>query len=491
MNLWHAILSAFLAVLMTGSISNCFMTPQERSVQEAMESLLSESEPIPPEDPDATYWFTDIREIPDEPVWEISPVDPVEIRIADISEIDIPNPDEWTCFVNNKFPIYLGEEDGELVLRGLHVKTYPILSYLGNNGELDGLQRWVIGDERSDVFKFDVEYRIIARVCGVNNPENPGPEFILYRYLEPDVKGESGRLIERAEPDVMLFNQTGQCMATVAFTEEKIYWGFISGFPLEFNDTSKVMMDLYGQNEFRIEGKNGENITVRDYYMLDLTGDTAVYLDPRSGNPDAPLYPGTWLVSTGEFIYSGGHDEPGAFALSVMSEDLSTVSTHTNEWPCYPDDDYYLWENPLRPFFFKGDRYFIFYGTYTGHYSHPEAPMIVWCLKYNEGDDEMVPVWCRYTENMPNVTYEILYLGDEARPYLVQFSNITEKLLVTDLPSGQLMIDTKLDLTNFKETDTRPYHVIRLDQYNDIPVVVIFDKTAGHIVKINLELVEP
>jgi hypothetical protein len=490
MNKWHSVVMVMLAGLMAlGSGCNWLMTPEERKGRETMEELFAlnmPSEPLPPEDPDATYWFDDIGELTDEPVWQLEVVDPLPVKVAEISEIDIPNPDEWTIFFRNYHPIYLSEENGDLVLRGLHITHHPLLLGLASFDELDGMQSWVIGNENSDIYTIDIAHHGIGIVLGVNDPDVPGPEFLAYVKISPDIKDGLGRVTQSGDTELMLFDQSANYLTTIFFPDMRCR-STLNGFPIEFNDSYRIFLDSCASDKYSIEGPDSETIWVRDFYFLDVRGETEIYPDPRSGAADAPDQITTWVAATMEF-FEISNNSPQNTQLTVYSEDMEIFTASPTEWPEFPEQDFYLCSPVNHPFKWQNDRYFVIEGRYLGRYSHPEAPRILWCVKYNEGADAMEPVWCRYEEDMPHVSTEVLILGSDARPYMVRFSNIVEKLKVIDLVSGHLVVDIELDLTNWDEDDTRPRQVIRLDEYNDIPVVVIFDKDAGHIVKIDLEL---
>lgn len=483
-------MAVMLAVLMAfGSGCKWLMTPEERKARETMDAmaeLITSGEPLPPEDPDATYWFDDIGELTDEPVWQLEVVDPVPVKVAEISEIDFPNPGEWTNNTRFLWPIYLSEENGDLVLRGLHVTRHPVLLGLASTGEIDGMQSWVIGNENPDIYTFDIEHHGIGFVLGVNDPDVPGPEFLAYVNMSPDIKDGLVRVTQSGDRELMLFDQYAKYLATVS-SPDMGGRDILNGFPIEYNDSYRIFLDGSANDEYSIEGPDGETIRVRDFYFLDIRGETEVYLDPRSGVADAPDRFSSWVAATMEFFYIR-NNSPQNTQLSVYSEDMDIFTAPPSEWPEFPEQDFYLNSPGNHPFKWQDNRYFVLEGAYSGRYSHPEAPRILWCVKYNEGDDAMEPVWCRYEEDMPHVSTEVLMLGPDAHPYMVRFSNIFEKFKIIDLASGHLVVDIELDLTNWDEGDTRPGHVIRLDEYNDIPVVVIFDKEAGHIVKIDLEL---
>ncbi len=490
MSIWHSVVAVMLAGLLAfGSGCTWFMTPEERNAREVMDSLkalIMSGEPIPPEDPGATYWFDDIGELTDEPVWQLEVVDPVPIKVAEISEIDIPNPGEWTNFIKNIWPIYLSEENGDLVLRGLHLARHPVLLGLASTGEIDGMQSWVIGNENPDIYTIGIEHHGIGIVMGVNDPDVPGSEFLAYVKISPDIKDILGRVTQGGDSELMLFDQYANYLATVSFPDMRCR-SISNGFPIEYNDSYRFFLDGYASDEYSIEGPDSDTIRVRDFYFLDVRGETEAYLDPRSGDPDAPDHFHTFVGATMEFIEIR-KNSPQNYQLTVYSEDMNIFTASPTEWPEFPEQDLCFYLPGNHPFKWQDDRYFVFEGTYAGNYNHPEAPRILWCVKYNEGDDAMEPVWCRYEEDIPHVSTEVLMLDSDARPYMVRFSNIYEKLKIIDLASGHLVVDIELDLTNYDAGDSRPGHVIRLDQYNNIPVVVIFDKDAGHIVKIDLEL---
>jgi hypothetical protein len=475
-----------MLVLLTAFVSGCswFMTPEEREARRTMEGLVSLTEPVPPEDPNATHWFDNVGELTAEPVWQREVINPVSI-VADISEIDIPNPDEWYGFVMNFWPIYLSEENGDLVLRGVHCTRHSQLLGLGSYVVIDGLQRWVIGSDNTDIYPISVQHYGIGTIVGVNDPNIPGPEFLAYVKITPDIKDSLGRVTQHGNSDLMLFDQNANYLATVSDPRMRDR-GMMNGFPIEYNDTSRILLDSLSQDTHVIQDSNGQNIEVKDYLFLDIAGGPRVYLDPRSGMAGAPPYISSCINSTMEFFYTN-NNPPDGTQLTVCSEDMDIFNTSPTDWPEYPAQDFSFCSS-IEPFNWDGNRYLIFEGVYSGQHSHPEAPRIVWCVKYNEGDDSMDPVWCRYEEDIPHLFTEILMLGPDSHPYMVRFSSIAKKVKVIDLVSGYLMVDTGLDLTDFRQDNPGSYIVIRLNQYNDIPVIIIFDQEAGHIVKIDLKL---
>jgi len=409
-----------------------------------------------------------LPDVPDEPIWQAQDVETLQLTIARETRHRIPHIREWYPPFYEVNPVFIEKEDDSYVLYGVHQWEPDFVDSIEDVDKDYGANRWVIGEDEIETNLFTGIEGEYPYVLGIDYPDNPGPEYCIIFTVRSD---DAARRSIPEGRGLSLYQMDGSRIATVDVNA--VNCDIINYLPIDYPGNEIFIVEVYDED--------------RKYQVYSFTEGGSMYTDSRA----AANYGLHWLSDTKEWFYCEERSVDDIERLDIIAEaqDGSVVRFEPWTWPEYSfgEGDHEIQDViDVPPIFIDGHRHLM---VYTAAETSERKIDRWWLVRYDTGESAS-PVWCRDEPYMPTANMRLFLIGEDERPFLVRYGEVSERLRIIDLVSGECVINERIANARFSSTGNRATLAYYVGENRRIPVVFIFDYEGGELIQIDLEIEE-